>query len=86
MRDVEHGTHSTYTNHFCRCAPCTTAASARLWRNRNIAGKTAWQGPRLLEHGIISRYNDGCRCDLCRGIAARKRAQYRATAAKKASA
>lgn len=42
--ELVHGKASTYTNHGCRCVPCTTAASEKARVRRRAAGAQARQG------------------------------------------
>ncbi|MCZ4557939.1 hypothetical protein O4215_20470 [Rhodococcus maanshanensis] len=68
---LEHGTYSTYTNHGCTCAACTTA-NARYHgnqRSRRRAERITIDG-RLThptcKHGTASSYsNYCCRCEPC---------------------
>jgi hypothetical protein len=59
-----HGTAGGYTNHKCRCGPCTTAHSAdcaRYAQNRAALPTTE------IPHGTENGYgNYRCRCELCR--------------------
>jgi len=41
VHELVHGRASTYTNHACRCAPCTQAATAQAREKRRRAGTTA---------------------------------------------
>ena len=55
-----HGTHGGYSNHKCRCDPCTEANTAAMadWRARH------W-GVEPLRHGAAGYTNYGCRCEVC---------------------
>lgn len=77
--DVPHGSHSTYTNHGCRCDACRAAnvqfnASARLRRREEMQ-----VGVVSPPHGVESTYfNYMCRCDECRAEHARRDRERRA--------
>ena len=55
-----HGTLGGYSNHKCRCVPCTTANTVyqQDWRDRH------W-GMEPPIHGRSGYMNYGCRCDVC---------------------
>lgn len=59
--DWKHGTDNGYTNHRCRCAPCSDARAEymREWRARTPIPDRV--------HGSYNGYtNYGCRCEGCR--------------------
>lgn len=58
-----HGTPGGYTNHKCRCAPCTGAHAAAMQRRKmERAAFPASQVP----HGVNGYSNYCCRCLVCR--------------------
>lgn len=58
-----HGTSGGYTNHSCRCRPCTDAHSAVMYR-RKQRRKTEPVPEHV--HGTPNGYgNYGCRCRPC---------------------
>lgn len=63
-RKPNHGTHSEYTNHGCRCGACTAAHNATVKKERT--DRTSKPTPAYV-HGTINGYNNhGCRCGACR--------------------
>lgn len=75
--DRRHGTNTGYTNHGCRCKPCTYAASAHravLFARRVAKGLP----PGDDRHGTTNGYSNwGCRCDLCTAAWAEKNRKRR---------
>ena len=63
VKQFMHGTAGGYTNHKCRCEPCTEAnKKAHIkWRDR-----VKFKDLSTLKHGTCSTYsNYGCRCAEC---------------------
>lgn len=58
-KGVEHGTHSTYLNYGCRCAPCKAS---------NASAHLAWKKRKRLEfgHGTEKGRKAGCECKECK--------------------
>ena len=73
-----HGQSGTYNNWFCRCPPCTRAATStkkmerkQRWEEREWhkpeGQKGYWYAPNAPGHGLYSTLrNWGCHCPLCR--------------------
>jgi len=53
---IKHGTRSKYTNHGCRCRPCTVAASKETTANRRARLTPGIDFPLYLER-IDNRFN-----------------------------
>ena len=76
MTERWHGTAGGYTNHLCRCGPCTAA-----WRVSCASGKERRTQRPIPDHvhGSTNGYgNYGCRCEQCTtawAIASRDRAR-----------
>ena len=77
-----HGTASGYSNHYCRCIPCTDAYNEVMRKYRSWYGRLGVHGPRPYStptHGTHTEYaKHGCRCDLCRIAERDYRRSYRA--------
>jgi len=56
-----HGKISTYTQHGCRCDECRKAHT--MWKKLYDCGLIQ---KRERKHGTISKYNAGCRCQICK--------------------
>lgn len=68
---VVHGTPASYTNHRCRCAPCTKAI--RVVMRGRVAARRAElverngrpYHPGAATHGVSTYNNWCCRCEVC---------------------
>lgn len=62
----QHGTHSGYHNHKCRCEPCRDASRKHQAVPRSIYLARVHAKAQEINHGTAHAYNRGCRCDACR--------------------
>lgn len=69
--DVPHGKSTTYSNHGCRCEPCSKAWADYIRRRRSERAADVAAGRADVQHGIASTYfNHGCRCSDCKSARA----------------
>ena len=74
---LTHGTTSTYTNHKCRCLPCTIAWRDECAERREARKRKLDAGEIIVSHGSTSTYtNYGCRCEDCTEASRRARSEY----------
>jgi hypothetical protein len=83
MSERQHGVPNTYKAG-CRCADCTSAASAYATERRNA--RKAVKGTPKSDHGRRSTYKAGCRCEKCTKAQSDYNAGLRAKAAEAAAA
>ncbi|SEB81049.1 hypothetical protein SAMN04489807_2108 [Microbacterium hydrocarbonoxydans] len=73
--DARHGTPNGYRNYRCRCEPCSEAHRLDKARRRQEGPKGTRQPA---QHGTLSKYTGGCRCDDCRRATTIAAREYRA--------
>jgi hypothetical protein len=75
----EHGSASTYSNHKCRCVPCTEAHRVYIAKKREEFRRHGGLSPDDPRHGSVNAYtNYYCRCYSCRTAQADHQRAYRA--------
>jgi hypothetical protein len=75
--DPRHGTINGYTNHGCRCGPCTGANTSEQQKARDR--RSALEIPPEV-HGTENGYsNYNCRCEDCKAAHNQAAREYRAS-------
>jgi hypothetical protein len=73
-----HGTHGGYTNHGCRCAACTGAATTAK-RDATERRAARLRAGERIEHGLNGYTNYLCRCEVCKAAHAKQQRERRET-------